>query len=147
MLRKGTYVSFGQGPSTSSASAQQNSLKSRVWAVAVRSVTRSIRALAGFSIIQHILAFLLRWTATVDVVTPTLLRSLPSHSTVASFTLRMSPHSAELLTTSNRQKLARYVVRLGPWRVAQYDPTTASLLLRQSLQEAGLEPFILTMLL
>jgi hypothetical protein len=142
VLRKGTYVSFGQGPPASSASTHQNSLKSLVGAVAVRSVTRSIRALARFSIFQHILAFLFRWTATVDVVTPTLLRSLPSHSKVASFTLRMSPHIDELHTTSNRQKPAHYVIRLGPWRVAQYDPTTASLLLRQSLREAGLEPFI-----
>lgn len=142
VLREGTYVSIGQGPPTSSASAQQSSLKTRTWTVAVRSVTRSIRALARISIFQHILAFLLRWTATVDVFTPTLLRSLPSHSRVASFTLRTSPHIAELLTTSNKQKPAHYVVRLGPWRVAQYDPTTASLLLRQSLREAGLEAFI-----
>lgn len=75
VLRKGTYVSFGQGPPTSSASAQQNSLKSRVWATAVRSVTRSIRALARFSIFQHILAFLLR-----SLLSPPIPRLPRSHS-------------------------------------------------------------------
>ena len=146
VIREGTYWSFGQGLPTLSASEQQNSFKTRTWTIAVRSVTRSIRALARLSIFQRLLTILLRWTATVDVFTPTLLRSLPSHSSVASFTLRKSPHIAELLTTSNRQNPVRYVVRLGPWQMAQYDPTTASLLLRQSLREAGLEPLILTML-
>jgi len=146
VLREGMYLSFGQGLPASSASEEQNSLRTRTWAVVVRSATRTIHGLARLSIFQHILAFLLRWTATVDVVTPTLLLSLPSHSKVASFTIRMSPHIARLHTTSNRQKSARYVVRLGPWRVAQYDPASTSLLLRQSLREAGLEPLILTML-
>jgi hypothetical protein len=48
---------------------------------------------------------------------------------------------ANVLAASNRQKQASYVVRLGPWWMARYDPATASLLLRQSLREAGLEPF------
>lgn len=135
VLRKGTYVSFGQGPPTSSASAQQNRLKSRVWAMAVRSVTRSIRALARFSIFQHILAF--------------LLRSLLSSPLPFQCCLVHTPHVSSHCRTSHdiqQAKPARYVVRLGPWRVAQYDPTEASLLLRQSLREAGLEPFILTIL-
>jgi len=142
VLREGTYVSFRQGLAMSSASAQPTSLMSRARAVVLRSITRSIRVLVRSPLFRHMPAMLLRWTATVDVFTPAPLRSLPSHSKVASFTLRMSPHVAELLAASNRQKLARYVVRLGPWRVAQYDPTTASLLLRQSLREAGLESFI-----
>jgi hypothetical protein len=77
----------------------------------------------------------------VDVLTPAPLQSLPSHSKVASFTLRMFPHMAGLLTASIRQKPTRYVLRLGPWRLAQYDPATESLLLRHSLQDAGLESF------
>jgi hypothetical protein len=146
VLREGTYISFGQGLPAVSASEQQNSLKTQAWAVVVQSGTRTIHALARLSIFQHLLALLLRWVATVDVLAPAPLRSLPSHSKIASLTFPISPHMADLLAASNRQKQANYVVRLGPWRVAQYDPATASLLLRQSLREAGLEPLILTML-
>ena len=144
--REGAYVSFRQGPPMSSASAQPTSLMSLARTTVLRSTTRSIRVLARFPLFQHLSAMLLRWTATVDVFTPAPLQSLPSHLKVTSFTLRIFPHIADLLTASNRRKPAHYVVRLGPWQVAQYDPTTASLLLRQSLREAGLEPFILTML-
>lgn len=139
VMREGTHVSLGQSPHMSSAAAQPTSLKSRIRTVLVRSVTRSIRVFARCSLFQHMLAILLRWTATVDVLTPAPLQSLPSHSKVASFTLRMFPHIAGLLAASNGQKSARYVVRLGPWRLAQYDPATESLLLRQSLRDAGLE--------
>ena len=142
VMRGGTHVSIGQGPHMSSAAAQPTSHKSRVRTVVVQSVTQSIRVLARFSLFQHLLALLLRWTARVDVLTPAPLQSLPSHSKVASFTLRMFPHIAGLLIASNGQKSTRYVVRLGPWRLAQYDPATESLLLRQSLQDAGLESFV-----
>lgn len=142
VIREGTHVSFGKDPRMSSAAAQPSSLPSRVRAVVFWSVARSIRVLARFSSFQAILAVLLRWTATIDILTPTPLRSLPSHSKVASFTLRMFPHMVKLHTASIGQKPTRYVLRLGPWRLAQYDPATESLLLRQSLRTAGLESFI-----
>ena len=142
VMREGTYVSLGQSPHMTAASAQPTRLTSLVQTVVVRSVIKCIRVLARFSLFQHMLATLLRWTARVDVLTPAPLQSLPSHSKVASFTLRMSPHIAGLLPASNGQKPTRYVVRLGPWRLAQYDQATESLLLRQSLQAAGLESFI-----
>jgi hypothetical protein len=146
VLRNGASLSFAQGPAASSASERQNNLKTRTWTMVVRSVTWTIHALARLSICQHILAALLRWIATVDVLTPVTLQSFPSHSKSASFTPPLSPHIAELLAASNEQKPASYVLRLGPWQAARYDPATASLLLRQSLREAGLEPFILKML-
>ena len=142
VMREGTHVSLGQSPRMSSTAAQPTSLTSRVRTVVVRSATQSIRVLARFSLFQHLLALLLRWTATIDVLTPAPLQSLPSHSKVTSFALRMFPHSAGLLAASNGQKPTCYVVRLGPWRLAQYDPATESLLLRQSLRDAGLESFI-----
>lgn len=142
VMREGTRMSLEQSPRLSSAAAQPTSPTSRVRTVVVRSATRNIRVLAKFSLFQHLLAILLRWTATVDVLTPAPLQSLPSHSKVASFTLRAFPHSAGLLPTSNGQKPTCYIVRLGPWRLAYYDPVTESLVLRQSLQYAGLESFI-----
>lgn len=140
VLREGTYLSFEEGLPAVSAS-EQHSLKTRARAVVIRCGIRTIHALARLSIFQHLLAVLLRWITTVDVLTPVPLRSLPSHSKTASLTFPISRHMADLLDTSNRRKQASYVVRLGPWCVAQYDPATASLLLRQSLREAGLEPF------
>ena len=142
VMREGAHISLGKIPHLSSAAAQPTSLTSCARTVVVRSVTQSIRVLARFSLFQHMLALLLRWTATVDALTPTPLQSLPSHSKVASFTLRTFPHIAGLLAASNGQKPTCYVVRLGPWRLAQYDPATESLLLRQSLQNAGLESLI-----
>ena len=146
VIRDGAYVSLRQSPPMSSTVAKPTSLTHRMRTVVVRSVTQSIRVLARLPLFQHMLAILLRWTATVDVLTQAPLRSLPSHSKIASFRLRMSPHITELLPTYNGQQPAQYAVRLGPWRLAQYDLATESLLLRQSLREAGLEPFILTML-
>jgi hypothetical protein len=146
LLREGAYLSLGQDPLPSSTAADQASLKSRLRALIVRSITQSIRVLARFSFFQHMLAILLQWTATVDVLAQAPLRSLPSHSKVASFRLRMSPHITELLADYSQQQPTQYSVRLGPWRLAQYHPATESLLLRQSLREADLEPFFLTML-
>jgi hypothetical protein len=146
VMREDTHISLGQDPRISSAAAQPSSLPSCVRTVVLRSVTRSIHALARFSFFQPILAVLLRWTATIDVLTPSPLRSLPSHTKVASFTLRKFPHMAKPHTASIGQKPTRYVLRLGPWRLAQYDPATESLLLRQSLQDAGLESLVRSML-
>ena len=142
VLREGAYLSPGQSPPMSSAAARPTSFKPRVRTAVVRSVTQSIRILARFPLFQHMLAILLRWTATVDVLIPSPLRSFPSHSTAASFTLRMSPHIAGHLAASNPQKSTRYVVRLGPWRLAQYDQPTESFLLPQSLRDAGLESLV-----
>lgn len=142
VLREGTHISLGNSPLMSSAAAQPSSLKNRVRTVVVRSITRSIRVLSKLPLFQPMLALLLQWTATVDVHTPTPLRSLPSHCKTSSSTLRMFPYIAGLLTTSIGQKPMRYIVRLGPWRLAQYDPATESLLLRQSLRDAGLELFV-----
>ena len=139
VMREGTHISLRQNPPILSAPSPPNSLKSRVQTVAVRSVGKAIRILVRFSLFQSMLAILLRWTAMVEVLTPAPLRSLPSHSKIASFTLRTLPHMAELLPASIMQQSARYIVRLGPWQLAQYDPATESLLLRQSLRDAGLE--------
>ncbi|HSQ91639.1 MAG TPA: hypothetical protein VLM19_05650 [Nitrospiraceae bacterium] len=72
---------------------------------------------------------------------PAPLEPLPVHFKIASLTLRMFLHIAGLLAFSNGQESPRYGVRLRPWRLAQYDPAIESLMLRQSLQDAGLEPF------
>ena len=142
VMREGTHMSLEQSPRLSSAAAQPIKITSHVRTIVVRSVTQSIHVLARFPFFQHLIAILLRWMATVDVLTPAPLQSLPSHSKIASFTLRAFPRSAELLATSNGQKPTCYVVRLGLWRLAHYDPVTESLVLRQSLQYAGLESFI-----
>ena len=142
VIREGTLMSLEQSPRLSSAAAQPTRITSHVRTVVVRSVTQSISILARFSFFQHLIAILLRWTVTVDVLTPAPLQSLPSHSKVASFTLRAFPQNAELLASFNGQKPTGYIVRLGPWRLAHYDPVTEALVLRQSLQYAGLESFI-----
>lgn len=141
VMREGTHVSLGQSPHMASAAAQTSNLTSCVRTVVIRSVIRSIRVLSRFSFFQPILALLLHWTATIDVLTPTPLQSLSSHTKVASFTLRMFPRMTKILTASIGQKPMHFVLRLGPWRLAQYNPATESLLLRQSLQDASLEPY------
>jgi hypothetical protein len=141
VLRQGAHVSLELNPCMSSAAAQPNSLQSRVQSFVLQSIIWSIRALARFLYFQPLLAVLLRWIAMIDVLTPAPLQSLASHTKMASFTLRMLPHMAGLLTASIGQIPTRYVLRLGPWRLAQYDPATESILLRQSLQDAGLESF------
>ncbi|MDZ4856097.1 MAG: S24/S26 family peptidase [Nitrospirota bacterium] len=141
VMRDGTHVPHGKSRHMASATAQPSRFKSRVRTVVVRSVTRSIRILKKLPLFRPMLTILLRWTATVDVLAPVPLQSLPSHSKIASFRLRRFPHMARLLAASTGQKPAYYVVRLGPWRLAHYDPATESLVLRQSLQYAGLESF------
>jgi hypothetical protein len=142
VLREGAHISLGNSPHISSATAQPRRLDSRVRTMVVRAITSSIRVLAKLPLFQPILGLLLRWAATVDILTPAPLQSFPSHAKVASFTLRGFPQNAELLAPSNGQKPTRYIVRLGPWRLAHYDPVTEALVLRQSLQYAGLESFI-----
>ncbi|MBI3808233.1 MAG: S24/S26 family peptidase [Nitrospirae bacterium] len=139
VMRHGTHVALGQHPRMSSAAAEPSNLKSHVRTVVVQSARQTIRILARLSLFQSMLAILFRWIAVVEVLTPAPLQSLPSHSKIASFALPMFPHMAESLATSIGEQSARYVVRLGPWRLAQYDPATESLLLRQSLRDAGLE--------
>lgn len=139
VLREGAHIALGNSPPISPATAQSRHLDSRVRTMVVLSITRSIRVLAKLPLFQPILVSLLRWAATVDVLTPVPLQSLPSHSKITSFRLRVFPRMAELLAVSIGQKPMRYVVRLGPWRMAQYDPATELLLLRQSFRDAGLE--------
>lgn len=139
VIREGTRLSLAH---LSCAAARPTYRKNRIRTIVVRSVARSIRILTRFSLFQHMLARLLRWTATIDVLAPTPLRSLSSHSKVASFTLRMFPHIANPLTASTMQKPSPYIVRLGSWQLGQYDPITESLLLPQSLRDAGLDSFI-----
>ncbi|TKB95458.1 MAG: hypothetical protein E8D41_01545 [Nitrospira sp.] len=146
VFREGALISLGNSPHISSATAQPRRLDSRVRTMVVRSITRSIGVPAKLPLFQPMLALLLRWIATVDVLAPTSLQSLPSHAKVASFALRGFPQNGELLAPSNGQKPTRYIVRLGPWRLAQYDPATDLLLLRQSLRDAGLEPLIRSLL-
>ena len=142
VIRKGVHLSLGKLPDVLPAAANLSSLMSRIRTVAVRSVAQSVCVLTRFFLFQSALAALFRWTATVDVLTPTPLLSLSSLSKITSFTLRMFPLMPGLLAASIEQKQTRYVIRLGPWRLAQYDPTTETLLLRQPLQDAGLESFI-----
>jgi hypothetical protein len=70
---------------------------------------------------------------------PAPLQSLPSLSKVASVTLRTFPLMSGLLAASIEQKPTRYMIRLGSWGLAQYDPITETLLLRQPLRDADLE--------
>jgi hypothetical protein len=141
VLREGIHLPLGQGPPMPSAEAQPNSIQNGLQPFVLQSIIWSIRALARFVYFRPLLAVLLRWIAMIDVLTPAPLQSLASHTKMASFTLRMLPHMAGLQTASIGQTPTRYVLRLGPWRLAQYDPATESILLRQSLQDAGLESF------
>jgi len=141
VLRKGIHLSLGQGPPMPSAEAQPTGYTSCVRTVIPQFIILSLPILARGLFFRRMLATLLQWTATVDVLAPAPLRSLSSHSKIASFKLRKSPHRAGLLAVSSEQQSARYVVRLGPWQLAQYDQATESLLLRHSLRQAGLESF------
>jgi hypothetical protein len=141
VLRKGIHLPLRQGPPMPSAGAQPTGYTSCVRTVILQFITLSLPVLTRVSFFRCMLATLLQWTATVDVLAPAPLRSLSSHSKIASFKLRKSPHRAGLLTACSAQQSARYVVRLGPWQLAQYDQATESLLLRHSLRQAGLESF------
>ena len=142
VLREGIHVPFGQDPPMPSAETQPTCFKSCIRTVILQFITLSLPVLARVSFFRRMLATLLQWTATVDVLVPTPLRSFPSHSKITSFMLREFPHRDGRIATSSEQQSTRYVVRLGPWRLAQYDQATGSLLLRPSLRDTGLEPFV-----
>lgn len=141
VLREGIHLPLGQDPPMPSAEAQPTGYTSGLRTVILQFITLSLPVLARISFFRRMLATLFQWTATVDVLAPAPLRSLCSHSKIASFMLRKSPHRAGLLAAPSEQQSARYVVRLGPWQLAQYDQASESLLLRQSLRQAGLESF------
>ncbi|MDP1948159.1 MAG: S24/S26 family peptidase [Nitrospirota bacterium] len=139
VMREGRYIAFGECPDRLFASTDRPSNGNRVRAVVVRSIVRITSACATYALIQNMLSRLLRETAMMDAFAPAPLRSLPSHVRIDSFRLQEFP---DLNAARNRPQPTHYVLRLGPWRLAQYEPATGSLLLRQSLQDAGLEPFI-----
>jgi hypothetical protein len=140
VMREGIHVPLGQHSPMPPAEAQPTGDTSGVRTLILRFITLSLPVLARVSFFRRMVATLLQWTATVDVHAPAPLRSLSPDSKIASFMLRKSLHRDELLATSSEQQSVRYVVRLGPWQLAQYDQATESLLLRQSLRQAGLEP-------
>lgn len=142
LMRKGTHISLGHSQRTPSSEAQSTRPTSPGWNVVTKLIIACVHVLARFSLFQHMLTLLLRWTATVDVLAPTPLRSLPSNSKIDSFPLRLFPQIAGPIAAFDRQKPLRYIIRLGSWRLAQYDPATASLLLRQSVRDAGLESVV-----
>jgi signal peptidase I len=146
VIREGKDISLGHNSHMSSAATQPNGFPSPVRPAVVRFVAWSIRAFANFRYSRPILAGLLRWTTTIDVFASAPLRSLRSHTRIASYTLRMFSNMGDHLFASFEQRPTSYVLRLGPWRLAQYDPATQSLLLRQYLQDAGLESLVRSML-
>ncbi len=135
VIRASAHISFERTP----AKAQSHSLASCIRNGIARSSGQSIRFLMRRPVFRQMLSILLRWTATLDILIPAPLRSLPSHSKIASVTLRKFSHMAGLLDASIEQKPMRYMIRLGSWRLAHYDPTTETLLLRQPLRDADLE--------
>lgn len=99
VMRDGTHISLGNNPHISST-AQSTSRNKRVRPIVFRSAIKSIRILAKLPLFRPMLGLLLQYTATVDVLTPVPLQSLPSHSKIASFTLREFPRMTELLAVS-----------------------------------------------
>lgn len=142
VIREGTRISMGEHPGKCFAPIHTTSLSRLIRKGLARSIGRTIGVLAKVPLFHETLSLLLRKTARVDILIPAPLRSLRSHSTVASFRLQECQDTARLMAVSNEQQPTQYIVRLGPWRLAQYHPITESIQLRQSLQDAGLEPFI-----
>ncbi|MDP1769556.1 MAG: S24/S26 family peptidase [Nitrospirota bacterium] len=139
VMRKGRYIAVGECPDKSFTSTESPSSRNRVRAAVVRSAIRITCIGATYPLIQNMLLRLLRKTAMVDAFAPAPLRSLPSHVRIGSFRLQAFP---DFNASRKEPQPTHYVLRLGPWRLAQYEPATESLLLRQSLQDAGLEPFV-----
>ena len=139
VMREGRYIAFGECPDRFFASTDWHSHRNRVRTVVVRSVVRMACVFATYAFFQPIFSCLLKKTAMVDAFAPAPLRSLPSHFRVGSFRLQ---EFQDFNAARNGQQPTHYVLRVGPWRLAQYEPATGSLLLRQSLQDAGLEPLI-----
>ena len=139
VMREGRYIAFGERPDRFFASTGWPSPRNRVRTAVVRSAVRITCVCATYAFFHTIFSRLLRKAAMVDAFAPAPLRSLPSHFRVDSFRLQEFP---DFNAARNGQQPTHYVLRLGPWRLAQYEPATGSLLLRQSLQDAGLEPLI-----
>lgn len=139
VMRGGRYIAFGECPDRLFASTQSPSSRNRLTTAVVRSVVRITSACATYTLIQNMLSRLLRKTAMVDAFAPAPLRSLPSHVRVDSFRLQAFQG---FNAARNGPQPTHYVLRLGPWRLAHYEPATGSLLLRQALQDAGLEPSV-----
>lgn len=139
VIRGDRYIAFDQCQDRLFASTDKTSPGHRVRTAVVRSIVRITSVCATFPLFHHIVSRLLRRSARVDAFAPAPLRSLPSHVRVGSFRLQEFPN---LNATRNGPQPTHYVLRLGPWRLAHYELATGSLLLRQSLQDAGLEPFV-----
>ena len=139
VMRGGRYIAFGECPDRLVASTQSPSSRNRLTTAIVRSVVRMTSACAMYTLIQNMASRLLSKTAMVDAFAPAPLRSLLSHVRVDSFRLQAFQ---DFDAAKNGPQPTHYVLRLGPWRLAQYEPATGSLLLRQSLQDAGLEPSV-----
>lgn len=139
VIRKGRYIAVGECPDKSFTSTNSPSPRNRVRAAVVRLAIWITCIGAPHPLIQNMLSRLLRRTAMVDAFAPAPLRSLPSHVRVGSFRLQAFQ---DLNASRKEPQPTHYVFRIGPWRLAQYEPVTGSLLLRQSLQDAGLEPFV-----
>ncbi|NOT96947.1 MAG: S24/S26 family peptidase, partial [Nitrospira sp.] len=139
VIRGDRYIAFDQCQDRLFASTDKTSPGHRVRTAVVRSIVRITSVCATFPLFHHIVSRLLRRSARVDAFAPAPLRSLPSHVRVGSFRLQEFPN---LNATRNGPQPTHYLLRLGPWRLAQYEPATGSLLLRQSLQDAGLEPSV-----
>lgn len=140
--RNDTHISFGEYPHRYPSSHPATEPKKPFRRIAARWAGSIIHAFTRHSIFRNVLTLLLRKGARIDISAPAPLQSFPSHFRVTSFSIREFQAVARALQASNGPQPAQYVLRLGPWRLAQYDPTTQLLRLRQSLQEAGLEPFI-----
>ena len=139
VVREDRYIAFGECPDRLFDSTNWSIPRNRLRTAVVRSIIRMTCACATFALFHNMLARLLRRTARVDAFAPAPLRSLPSHVRVDSFRLQ---EFQDFNATRNGPQPTHYVLHLGPWRLAQYEPATGSLLLRQSLEAAGLEPFI-----
>jgi len=139
VMREGRYIAFDECPDRLFASTESPSSRNRLRTAVVRPVIRITSVCATYPLIQNMLSRLVRRTAMVDAFAPAPLRSLPSHVRVDSFRLQEFP---DFNAARNGPQPTHYVLRLGPWRLAHYEPATGLLLLRQSLQDAGLEPFV-----
>ena len=139
VIRRGRYIVCGANPDTLFTSIDRPSPRILGRTAVVRSVVRMTSACATYTLIQNLVSRLLRKTAMVDAFASAPLRSLPSHVRVGSFRLQEFPN---FNAARNEPQPTHFVLRLGPWRLAHYEPATDSLLLRQSLHDAGLEPLV-----
>ena len=139
VIRGDRYIAFDECPDRLFASTDRPGPRNRLRTAVVRSVIQITSVCAAFPLFHYILSRLLRRSARVDAFAPAPLRSLPSHVRVGSFRLQ---EFHDFNAARNGPQPTHYVLRLGPWRLAHYEPATGLLLLRQTLQDAGLEPFV-----